>query len=57
MKRTLVVRREVLAELTEDEARHVAAGLSGQSCVGVCLTGIEQCLTRAWCTTLNPICG
>jgi len=57
MKRTLAVRREVLAELTEDEARSVAGGLSGQSCVGVCLTGIEQCLTHEWCTSLNPICG
>ena len=57
MKRRLVVRREVLSELTAAEARAVVAGLSGESCVGVCLTGFEQCFTHAWCTSLNPICG
>lgn len=53
MTRRLVIRREVLAELTPDEARAVVAGLSGESCVGVCMTGIEQCLTRAWCPTFS----
>lgn len=57
MKRALRVRREVLAELTRDEASAVVAGLSGQSCVGVCLTGVDQCLTRQWCTTLDTVCG
>lgn len=49
MKRTLAVRREVLAALTADEARSVVGGLSGYSCVGVCMTGIEECLTNQWC--------
>lgn len=57
MRRELRVRREVLSELTDGEAAAVVAGLSGQSCVGVCLTGIDQCLTRAWCTTLAPVCA
>lgn len=58
MRRELHVRREVLAELTADEARSVVAGLSGQSCVGVCMTGIEQCLTRQWCTGVTEeICA
>jgi hypothetical protein len=53
MSRRLLVRREVLAELTVEETRSVVAGLSGESCVGVCLTGIEQCLTRQWCPTFS----
>ena len=58
MRRTLVVRREVLSQLTADEARSVVGGLSGYSCVGVCMTGIEQCLTRQWCTTLaEEVCA
>lgn len=53
MKRTLAVRREVLSELTVEEARTVVAGLSGESCVGVCMTGVEECLTRQWCPTFS----
>jgi len=52
MKRDLVVRREVLAELTVHEVRAVVAG-SGYSCVGVCMTGLEECLTRQWCTGIT----
>lgn len=53
MSRKLAVRREVLTELTPEEARSVVGGLSGYSCVGVCMTGIEQCLTRQWCVTVS----
>ncbi|HWL35599.1 MAG TPA: hypothetical protein VNQ77_05345 [Frankiaceae bacterium] len=49
MSRKLAVRREVLAELSPEEARSVVGGVSGYSCVGVCMTGVEECLTRQWC--------
>ncbi len=58
MKRILAVRREVLTELTAKEARAVVAGLSGYSCVGVCMTGVEECLTRQWCTGItDDVCA
>lgn len=58
MGRKLVVRREALTELTSEEARSVAAGLSGYSCVGVCMTQLEECLTWQWCATIpsDAIC-
>jgi hypothetical protein len=49
VKRRLVLRREALVELTDEEAREVAGGLSGESCVGVCMTHVQECLTRQWC--------
>ena len=53
MRRKLVVRREVLSPLTPDEARAVVGGLSGYSCVGVCMTRLDECLTREYCTTVT----
>lgn len=53
MRRRLVVRREVLSPLRTDEARAVVGAASGYSCVGVCMTGIEQCLTHQWCTGIT----